>query len=262
VAVEPEGSPPWEIETALLIRSERAAALAEEIAGLRSLGAYRLVPRPVETIRDRYLDTAQGALGARTIALRLRTLDGRQLLTLKTAAQRTDWGAARRRELEGPWSDEVLAQALQELRDSGVDLPTQAPAADRGSPLEVLAALGLEVVHDRETVRRPRDVVAEGSQAAVLAELAIDDARYRLGSLLARLFEVEIEAKAADGPATVRELTARLSELYPELTAWPHSKLATGRALERLVGAEGPDNLVGADGVLTPQAYDRILGQL
>ena len=73
------------------------------MAALEAVDRFLLRPRPPQRIRDTYLDTGAGDLATARVAFRVRDLDGRPLLTLKSAAVRTGL-AAERLELEGPWS--------------------------------------------------------------------------------------------------------------------------------------------------------------
>jgi inorganic triphosphatase YgiF len=229
---------PLEVEGVLLVRADDQEAAAGKVAGLEAVGRFRLRHRPAQRIRDTYLDTVDGALGAARVAFRLRELDGSPLLTLKADAVRSGL-AAQRLELEAPWSAAALGMAL-------------------GEPLADLAGLGLRPTQTRETTRTPRDVL-EGDDAAAgpVAELTVDDVGYRLPAGTARLLEVEVEAKAPGGMATVNDLLAALAAAFPdELAPWPYGKLATGRAVERLLADGRLEGLLDAAGRIRPDAHE------
>ncbi|MFL6102247.1 MAG: CYTH domain-containing protein, partial [Actinomycetes bacterium] len=112
---------PREIEGVLLVSADDQEAAARQVAGLEAVDRFDLRPRPTQRIRDTYLDTADGDLGARRVAFRVRELDGRPLLTLKADPVRSGL-AAERLELEAPWSAEALRAVLEELRRRGIEL--------------------------------------------------------------------------------------------------------------------------------------------
>ena len=253
----PQG--PREIEGVLVVCADDPEGVARRLAGLEAVDRFALVAREPQRLRDASLDTGDGALGAARVTLRLRKLDGRALLTLKADVVRTGL-AAERLELEAPWSAGALRDALEELRRRGVPVPGPAgagPAAGAGEPLAVLAGLGLRPTQVRETTRTPRDVVDRaGPDAGVVAELVVDDVGYRFPAGRVRLLEVEVEAKGPGGLATVQALLAALAEAFPsELRPWPHGKLATGRAAERLLAAGRLEGLLDAAGRLRPAAF-------
>ncbi|MBV9772437.1 MAG: CYTH domain-containing protein [Gemmatimonadetes bacterium] len=250
-----------EIEIALLIRSGRPREVADWVAALAAVGGYRLVPRASQAIRDRYVDTPDRLLRRHRAGLRVREVDGRRLLTLKGERRRGAPGEpADRMEVELPWSAAALARVLEVLATLGVALPAPVAGVDDGDPFAALAAIGLEVVQDRSNRRRVRDVVArEEDGGPALAELVVDSVRYAFHGREALHHEVEVEAKAHCDPALLREVAGALRERFPgELVPWPHSKQATGAALEALLGGPEADSLTGPGGDLEPEAYDRI----
>jgi inorganic triphosphatase YgiF len=247
---------PREVEGVLLVRADDQEAAAAKVAGLEELGRFRLRHRPAQRIRDIYLDTGDGALGAAGVAFRVRELDGSPLLTLKADAVRSGL-AARRLELEAPWSAAALEMVLEELRRRGIELPEPPEGAGAGEPLAELAGLGLRPTQTRETTRTPRDVLEGDDQAAVpVAELTVDDVGYQLPAGTARLLEVEVEAKGSGGAETVNDLLAALAAALPDdLVPWSYGKLATGRAVERLLADGRLEGLLDAAGRIRPAAH-------
>jgi triphosphatase len=250
---------PREVEGVLLVRAEDQEAAAGRVAGLEAVDRFLLRPRPPQRIRDTYLDTGDGDLATARVAFRVRELDGHQLLTLKSAALRTGL-VAERLELEGPWSAATLGTALEELRRRDVPLPETPEGAGAGEPLADLAGLGLLPTQVRETTRTPRDVLERGDpDAGAVAELTIDDVAYRLSAGTARLVEVEVEAKGDGGLDTVQALLGAVTAALPDdLRPWPHGKLGTGIAVERMLAAGQLDGLLDAAGRIRPAAHDRI----
>jgi hypothetical protein len=248
---------PREIEGVLLVQAADQAAAGERVAVLEAVDRFDLRPRPAQRIRDTYLDTGDGALAGARIAFRVRELDGRPLLTLKAEPVRAGL-AAERLELEAPWSAEALQGILEELARRGVELGPPPEGAGTGAPLADLAGLGLRPTQIRETSRTPRDVLERGDPAAEpVAELTVDDVAYRLPAGTARLVEVEVEAKGPGGMETVQALLAALAGAFPDdLRPWPYGKLATGRAVERLLDDGRLEGLLDGDGRIRPAAHD------
>jgi inorganic triphosphatase YgiF len=227
-----------EVEGVLLVCADDQEAAGRKVAGLEAVDRFELRPRPAQRIRDVYLDTGDGALAAAKVAFRVRELDGQPLLTLKADPVRSGL-ASQRLELEAPWSAGALGTALEELRRRGIELPDPPEGAGAGEPLADLGGLGLRPTQTRETTRTPRDVLDKGQAGGRVAELTLDDVGYQLPAGTARLLEVEVEAKGPGGLETVQALLEALAEAFPsDLTPWPFGKLATGRAVERLL-AEG-----------------------
>ena len=123
---------PREVEGVLLVSADDQEAAAGQVAGLEAVDRFELRPRPTQRIRDTYLDTGEGALGAARVAFRVRELDGRPLLTLKADAVRSGL-ASERLELEAPWSAEALQAALRSCGAAGSGSPTRWRAPGRGS---------------------------------------------------------------------------------------------------------------------------------
>src|SRR5437870_2996937 len=95
------GAAPRETEAVLWVCAAQPESFVAQLAALRNLGGYRLIPMADERIRDVFFDTPDLALRARRVALRVREKNGRFLLTVKGEAQRGDWGV-RRLEREVP----------------------------------------------------------------------------------------------------------------------------------------------------------------
>jgi hypothetical protein len=250
---------PREVEGVLLVRADDQQAAGRRVAALEAVDRFDLRPRPDQRIRDVYLDTGDGALAAARVAFRVRELDGRPLLTLKADPVRSGL-AAERLELEAPWSAAALQAVLEELRRRGLKFPDPPEEIGAGEPLADLATLGLRPTQTRETTRTPRDVLERGDPGAgPVAELTVDDVAYRLPAGTAGLVEVEVEAKGSGGLETVQSLLAALAEAFPDdLRPWLYGKLATGRAVERLLADGRLEGLLDSDGRVRPAAHDML----
>jgi hypothetical protein len=138
--------------------------------------------------------------------------------------------------------------------------PVGREGSGAGEPLADLAALGLRPTQRRETSRTPRDVLdGKDPDAEPVAELTVDDVAFLLPAGTARLLEVEVEAKGPGGLETVQAVLGALAEAYPEdLRPWPFGKLATGRAVERLLADGRLEGLLDPDGRIRPAAHDHL----
>lgn len=249
---------PREVEGVLLVSADDQEGAGRRVGALERVDRFVLRPRPTQRIRDVYLDTGDGALAGARVAFRVRELDGRPLLTVKANPVRSG-RATERLELEAPWSAEALQSMLEELRRHGVQLPDPPEGTEAGEPLADLAGLGLHPTQSRHTTRIPRDVHERGRNGGPVAELTVDDVAYQLPAGTARLLEVEVEAKGAGGLETVQALLEALAEVFPDdLRPWPYGKLATGRAVERLLAAGRPEGLLDPSGRISPAAHDRL----
>jgi len=89
--------------------------------------------------------------------------------------------------------------------------------------------------------------------------LAIDSVAYSFGGQKIRHHEVEIEAKVEDGSEAIERVTKGLMEMYEAtLRPWKYSKLATGKAIEKLLGEGALEELLDINNNLKPSAYGKI----
>ena len=97
----------------------------------------------------------------------------------------------------------------------------------------------------------------KGQAGGRVAELTLDDVGYQLPAGTARLLEVEVEAKGPGGLETVQALLEALAEAFPsDLKPWPFGKLATGRAVERLLAEGRLEGLLDDRQRIRPAAHD------
>ena len=258
------GSVPHEVEGTLLLLPPEPAGTAADVASLRLLGPYLLIPRETEELHDRYFDTEDRRLAAHRVALRVRASGDGFVITVKSGEDETD-GVSDRFELEAPWSESALQAAIERLRWQGIHVSLAAAGSNRSiderAPIATLRGLGFDVVQDRRTTRRPRDVlepVGAGRPGPPLAELAVDAVRYRFEGVPVRVFDVEVEAKGA-GPDLVGRVLRELAARYANrLRPWPHSKLATGFALRELSEEGDLGHHLGPTGVLEASGVEAV----
>lgn len=267
-----------EIEASLAIRHQRPESVARRIASLQRLAGWTLVPGAARCIRDTYLDTDDDALRAAGAALRVRRVDGRVRVAVKTRGRALEGGGVERGEREVPWSPGAIRELLSGLGDRGVSLPargeprareggrdtkersasaTEARDGTAADPVSVARRMGLRVLQDRETLRRP-SAVREGDGGRV-AELVVDRVAFRPAGGTVLHYEVEVEAGDAGGTDTVQGVVSALGERFGRrLRPWDHPKLATGEALRVLADRGSLEGLTSPRGTLLPGAYDEL----
>lgn len=169
------------MEIELKYRARDDAVLAR-LAAAPTLGPATLDPPRTFDELDRYLDTADGRLAAALWACRLRTRDGRTVISLKgpADAERADDPRAlhRRPEIEGPARPTI---------DPAAWPPSE--ARDRLLELAGGEALGEQLVLKQQ--RTERAVQLRGTRVGTLS---LDRANVlRAGELRGRLLVVELE---------------------------------------------------------------------
>ena len=250
---------PDEVEGKLIITGAEAPATYEAIGRLEAIAGYRVARREVEEISDAYFDGPEQQLFAAGLALRVRRMNGRELLTVKGESRIED-GVISREELEVEWSQEGLDEVLEALSQAGVSLGDIEAARDQAGAREALEALGLVAKAPRQNRRIALTLVREGE---VVAEVAVDAVAFTAGEQTVRHYEVECETKGSGDQAVVRAVLGDLQSRYEDLRPWDVSKLELGEVLSALAEQGRLDELV-EDGRLRPDAYhtvEAIVGQ-
>ncbi|MDR7486641.1 MAG: CYTH domain-containing protein [Armatimonadota bacterium] len=248
-----------EHEVTLVIASDVPEAVAERLADLTDLAGYRLLAPQTHAIQDVHFDTADRALEARDLALRLRVIDGQRWISVKGPPRPLPGGGVARPEFERPWSPDAFVAVLGALAGAGVTLPAGAPQAAGLDAREGMLAAGLEVIQDRETRRVARTVVA-GKGEPPLAQVAVDAVVFHLRGVDVRHHEVEIEVASEAGREVLPPLAgALLRQFGPALRVGLQSKLAIGRALDCLLRQGVLWDVLDGRGHLTPGGYDRLV---
>jgi triphosphatase len=188
---------------------------------LNSLGPFGLVVAPhAEDQRNIYFDTADRRLRRAQYGLRVRTVGGRRIATLKGAAQVRD-GMYERDEWEADVAnDDPHTWPVGELRE------------------RVLALLAGAALAPTLTIRTRRQHIYAEHDGARVAELSLDEGDINAGSLEQHFRELEIELLEAGERADLDELVGLLRGrfvLIPE----DRSKLARGLALLDAAEAAG-----------------------
>ncbi len=248
-----------EIETTLLVCSSKPGDVLDRIAELRSVSDFTLVPQPSHLIEDTYFDLKNRELDAKKLALRIREIDGKRLITLKGPAKIDRAGVGERMELELEWSRDGLRKVIKEISRWDIKTCKLPKRSEFETPDAVLNKLGFEVIQQRVDRRRVRNVFLGGDTVNLLAEVAIDSLTFNFQGSKAHHSAVEFEAKSDAGVRVLASLAQELeNEFLSELVQWPHSKLAIGLVVEQLAESGELGALLDRDDNLTPQAYPRI----
>lgn len=224
-----------EVELKLSVIGDDPEALLDEIAGLPTLGAYRLGPPIDHHLHDIYWEAADAGLRANRLSLRLRTIDERLVFTVKGGTNSSD-GLFTRYELEVPATAENWADVRAVLMGEGAPLGLAVAGDD---PPDWLRAAGLYPTQDRVTRRTVRYAFMSDSGDQPLAELALDRTRFDFGTVLVDYWEVEIEQLdgGEDAPGALgRALLDRYSSRLEPSTVGKYSR---GLSIEQELRATG-----------------------
>jgi inorganic triphosphatase YgiF len=224
----------YETETCLLVVGEDPAAIMRQVGSLELLAGQSLQSAGTWTQRDVYVDTPDGALRQQGFGLRLRTRDGSdEVLTLKGPPVASGGASTTRLEIEG------TSRVIQALRNAGIDVHPQDMA-----PLQ--------------TRITQRTALCVGTSI----ELVLDVVTYEVGEQHVLHYEIEIEALSPDATHRIEAMTEALLNEFKHLRTWPHSKLATGLALESLHARDVLLDGIHHKGHPTATLYDAIEREL
>jgi inorganic triphosphatase YgiF len=244
-----------ETEGKLIIVSEEPMMIADRISRLDKIGNYVLGDRLKHKLEDVYFDTERKELSANLISLRIRSVDGQELLTLKGPGEASGLSQTRL-EIERDWSVDALQTILAAIQGAGIGVSTRGDLPRGSSAEESLSLLGFGVLASRLT-QRTSLTVKKTAGAAAFAELDIDDVLFSAQDTKVRHFEIECELKPSGSPEVVDEVLGELRKMFGCLQPFPFSKLAIGQALTRLSESGRLSGLLSGQ-VLRPTAYPEI----
>lgn len=251
---------PTEVEAAFLVVSNRPRDFVDQMENLQSLGKYKIRSGKKKLIRDSYFDTPEHALQALRIALRIREVDGKWFFTLKGPSSSISSGGVERLEIEEVWSDDALRKVQEVLRRSNIDIDSIEPSFEDKDPIDIMSGHDLSVVQVRETERTVRNIAHKVGDL-VVAEMAIDSVKYIFSDIdsAIRIYQIEIEEKDWGSPLIIGELADELEDKFkPEIRRWNYGKLATGKAIKKLLAECDREKIVDSKGNLAPDVYDWI----
>jgi hypothetical protein len=89
--------------------------------------------------------------------------------------------------------------------------------------------------------------------------MAIDSVTYTFGKQKILHYEVELESKMRGGANVVKAVSENLLKMFdPALRRWDYGKLATGKAIQKLLDEGVLEGLVDGKNKLKLSAYDKI----
>lgn len=187
------------------------ADAALQQAALAALSGFACAPARTLRMDARYFDTADGALRARKIGLRLRQENDRQVCCMKLR-QPSENGLHEHEEYEAP--AQTLPDGLRAL-------------AQAGAPAALCAELAAQPLCEIARVRFTRQALLIGTDGFT-AELALDCGTLGRQARQLPLCEIELEFKSGDASRFVAFGTMLAQKLG--LTAENRSKLARALA--------------------------------
>ena len=200
---------------------EDSSAVRKLVAG-RSIAGLRAGPWRTIEVADRYIDTPSGSLARSGYGARLRHLDHRTLLTVKSTRNLTKVGANRSGK-GGPRALHTRVE-LEGRANRRLD-PTGWPESAARALVEATAgAEPLRTLFTIEQRREMRDLLAPEGRA-VVATLFLDAAAVsRFGRVVGTFVTLEIEAADPDAPATGPAMETVAAELEASGLVQPESR--------------------------------------
>jgi len=212
---------------------------------------------------DMYFDYKDKSLKKHKIDLRIRSSEGEApkitLKVLKSVAS----SHSERVEIERIWSRESFDEIMKELSSHLEEHVLESSANFiNGDPENILTSVEFVKIQERKTERNIINAI--NSRTSELEfEFAIDRTFYRLNSSYKDygLMELEIESKKTGNYEILdRHVNEIINDHQSKFLLWPHSKLATGLAIEALLSGReiktGED--FDIDGLLTLSGAKKI----
>jgi uncharacterized protein YjbK len=252
-----------EVENALLILTKDREQVEKIIKDLILGNRYHFDQKGGRTMTDMYFDYKDKSLKKHNIDLRIRSIDGETpKITLKVL-KRITTSHSERVEIERFWSLESFNEIMNEL-SSHLEGPVLENSANfiNEDPENILTSVNFVKIQERKTERNIIDAI-NSHTGELEFEFAIDRSFYHLNSSYKDygLMELEIESKKTGNyeilDRLVNEIIAEHQSIF---RPWPHSKLATGLAMETLFSrrelkaGEDFDN----ESLLTPSGAKKI----
>ena len=220
-----------EKEITLVVYKENADLISNQIAALDQITEYSLREPNIHHIIDVSFDTSDRNLFRNHMSLRIRSINRRCLFTLKSSPVFDMSGIVKRDELELDWHSDSFGSLTDALIKSGIELPRNYKFDSDW--YKSMSSLGMNVLQERHTERRTKDVFLEQT---LVAELAIDEVKYKYEKVDILHKEIEIESKSTVGDSAILIISEYLVERYPDtLLIWMPSKLEFGLILNYLI---------------------------
>jgi uncharacterized protein YjbK len=226
-----------EVENALLILSDDNEQAQEIINELILRNGYLSEKKGRRMTTDTYFDYMDKSLKKHKIELRIRSIEGgMSKITLKVLKKETP-SHSERVEIERPWSRESFVEIMKELSSRlGGHAIEQSAYYVNEYPESILTRAKFRKIQERKTERNITNAI--NSQSGELAfEFAIDKTFYEFSPPYKHygLMELEIESKKSGNYEILDRLVNELITNHQSMfRLWPHSKLASGLAMEAL----------------------------
>ena len=251
-----------EVEKALLILAKDNELVEKIINDLFLRNRYHFEKKGRRTMTDMYFDYKDKSLKKHKIDLRIRSSEGEApkitLKFLKSVAS----SHSERVEIERIWSRESFEEIMKELSSHLEEHVLESSANFINGDPENILSVKFVKIQERKTERNI--INAMNSRTSELEfEFAIDRTFYRLNSSYKDygLMELEIESKKTGNYEILdRHVNEIINDHQSKFLLWPHSKLATGLAIEALLSRReiktGED--FDIDGLLTLSGAKKI----
>ena len=252
-----------EVENALLILAKDKEQVEKIIKDSIQGNRFHFNQKGRRTMTDMYFDYKDKSLKEHKIDLRIRTVEGETpKITLKVLKKATS-SHSERVEIERLWSLESFGEIMNELSSQLKEHALERPANfNNEDPENILTSIKLVKIQERRTERNTIDAI-NSLNGEFEFEFAIDITFYHLNSSYRHygIMELEIESKKKGNYEILDRLVDQLITDHQSIfRLWPHSKLATGLAMETLLSrmelkvGEDFDN----DGLLTLSGAKKI----
>lgn len=252
-----------EVENALLILAKDNEQVEKIINDLIQGNRFHFNQKGRRAMTDMYFDYKDKSLKKHKIDLRIRTVDGETpKITLKALEKATS-SHSERVEIERLWSlesfDEILKELSSKLQGHALERPAN---FINEAPENILTSVNFVKIQERRTERNTIDAI-NSLTSELEFEFAIDITFYHLNSSSRHygMMELEIESKKKGNYEILDRFVDQLiTDHQSKFRVWPHSKLATGLAMETLLSrrqlkaGEDFDN----DGLLTISGAKKI----
>ena len=250
-----------EVEKALLILAKDNELVEKIINDLFLRNRYHFEKKGRRTMTDMYFDYKDKSLKMHKIDLRIRSSEGAPKITLKVLKSVAS-SHSERVEIERIWSRESFDEIMKELSSHLEEHVLESPANFINGDPENILSVKFVKIQERKTERNIINAI--NSRTSELEfEFAIDRTFYRLNSSYKDygLMELEIESKKTGNYEILdRHVNEIINDHQSKFLLWPHSKLATGLAIEALLSRReiktGED--FDIDGLLTLSGAKKI----
>lgn len=250
-----------EVERALIILSNEYDQVLSIINDLISRNGYLVEQSGPQKIKDIYFDTRDEILKEQKTALRLRTIDDKIFKIALKISKNEKGDESERVEIEKGWSQESFIEIMNEL-NSRLGARMFKFWNYNDNPEIALTGANFQQIQERRTERNIINALNSGSHQ-IEFEFAIDRTLYHLDPTCKQygLMELEIESKQSDNHKVMDRLANELITRHPStFKLWPHSKIATGKAMETLLSYHELKKDLDYDdeNLLTPLGIEKI----